>query len=81
MNSEVVYLEILALEEKRTIRKKQNKTKQKKVLCPGTGADEQEHAIPLHSCHGVFEDRFIFRSNFSGMSLPWECHDPSQATN
>ena len=26
-------------------------------------------------------DRFIFRSNFPGMRLPWECHDQSQETN
>jgi len=24
-----------------------------------TGADEQEHAIPLYSCHGIFIERFI----------------------
>ena len=27
------------------------------------GAYEQEHATPLYFCHGVFIDRFIFRSN------------------
>ena len=31
---------------------------------------------PVYSCHGVFIDRFIFRSNFPGKRLPWECHDP-----
>ena len=45
------------------------------------GAYEQEHATPLYSCHGVFIDRFIFRSNFPGMRLPWEYHDQSQETN
>ena len=37
-----------------------------------TGADELEHATPLCSCHGVFIDQSIFRSNFPGMRLPWE---------
>ena len=46
-----------------------------------TGADEQEHATPLYSCHGVFIDRFIFRSNFPRIRFPWECHDQSQKTN
>ena len=27
------------------------------------GAYEQEHATQLYSCHGVFIERFIFRSN------------------
>ena len=31
--------------------------------CMSPGAYELEHATPLHSCHGVFIDRFIFRSN------------------
>ena len=35
----------------------------------------------LHSCHDVFVDLFIFRSNFPGMRLLWECHDQSQETN
>ena len=29
----------------------------------------------IYSWHGVFLDRFIFRSNFPRMRLPWECHD------
>ena len=45
------------------------------------GAYELEHAIPLYFCHGVFIDRFIFRSNSSGIRLPWECDDQSQETN
>ena len=49
--------------------------------CKWTGADEQEHATPLHSCHGVFIDRFIFRSNLLWMRLSWECHNQSQETN
>ena len=44
------------------------------------GAYEQEHA-PLYFCHGVFIDRFIFRSNLLWMRLPWECHRQSQDTN
>ena len=31
----------------------------------------------LYSCHGVFKDRFIFRSNFLEMRLTWDCHDKS----
>ena len=46
-----------------------------------TGAYEQEHATQLYSCHGVFIDRFIFRSNLLWMRLPWECHNQSQDTN
>ena len=46
-----------------------------------TGAYEQEHATPLYSCHGVFIDRFIFRSNLLWMRLPWKCHNQSQDTN
>ena len=45
------------------------------------GAYEQEHATPLYFCHGVFIDRFIFRSNLLWMRLPWECHSQSQDTN
>ena len=37
--------------------------------------------FPLNSCHGVFTNRFIFRTNFPGMRLPWKCHDQSQKTN
>ena len=37
--------------------------------------------LPLYSCHGVFIDRFIFRSSFSRKTLPWECHDQLQETN
>ena len=37
------------------------------------GAYEQEHATPLHFCHGVFIHRFIFRS--------WEVHNQLQDTN
>ena len=53
------------------------------LICylPGTGTDEEEHATTLHSCHSVFNDRFIFRTNFLGMRLPWECHDQSQEIN
>ena len=46
-----------------------------------TGAYEQEHATPLYFCHGVFIDRFIFKSNLLWMRLPWECHNQSQDTN
>ena len=46
-----------------------------------SGADEWEHANPLYSCHGVFTDRFIFRSRFPGVRLPWECHDQLKETN
>ena len=28
----------------------------------GASAYEQEHATPLYFCHGVFIDRFIFKS-------------------
>ena len=28
-----------------------------------------------------FTHRFNFRSNFTGMRLPWECDDQSQETN
>ena len=45
---------------------------------PSAGADEKEHATTLKSWHGVSIDRFIFRTNFLGMS---ECHDRSQKTN
>ena len=38
----------------------------------------QLHCIPVMA---VFIDRFIFRSNFLGMTLPWECHDQSQEAN
>ena len=38
--------------------------------------DELEHATPLY-----FTDRFIFRSNFPEMKLPWESHDQPQETN
>ena len=38
------------------------------------------HATQLYSCHGVFIDRFIFRSNLLWMRLPWECHNQSQDT-
>ena len=44
-------------------------------------ADEKKHAVILYSCQGVFIDRFIFRSNFAGMRLPWRCHGQAQATN
>ena len=37
-----------------------------------TGTDKEEDATPLYSCLGVFIDRFIFRSNFPGMRLPWK---------
>ena len=46
-----------------------------------TGAYEKEQATPLYFCHGVFIDRFIFRSNSPGIGLPWECDDQSQETN
>ena len=39
------------------------------------------HATPLYFCHGVFIDRFIFRSNYPGVRLPRECDDQSQETN
>ena len=28
-----------------------------------SGAYDQEHATPLYFCHGVFIDRFIFKSH------------------
>ena len=31
--------------------------------------------------HYVFIDRYIFRSNFPGIRLPWEYHNQSQETN
>ena len=46
-----------------------------------TGAYELEHATLLYCCHGVFLDRFIFRSNLLWRRLPWECHNQSQDTN
>ena len=46
-----------------------------------SGVYELEHATPLHSCHVVFIDRFIFRSNLLWMRLPWECHNQSHDTN
>ena len=51
------------------------------VFLTRSGAYEQEHATPLYFCHGVFKDRFIFRSNLLWMRLPWECHNQSQNTN
>ena len=39
------------------------------------GADEYGDATPLYSCHGVFIDRFIFRSNCPGIRIPWESLD------
>ena len=42
------------------------------------GADEWENGTQLYSCHSVFIDRFIFRLNFPGMRLRWECRDQSQ---
>ena len=44
-----------------------------------TGLSQEQTNSP-YSCHGVFIDRVIFRSNFLGMRLPWECHDQSQET-
>ena len=38
----------------------------------------QLYYIPVTA---FFRDRFIFRSNFPGMRLPWECHDQSQESN
>ena len=45
-------------------------------------------SLHQHSRHDVtwkprifFIDRFIFRSNFPGMRLPWDCYDRSQETN
>ena len=39
-------------------------------------------SMQLHYiCHGFLVDRVIFRINFTGMRLPWECHDQSQETN
>ena len=35
----------------------------------------------LYSCHSVFIDRFIFRSNFTGMRFPWNRHGQSQEGN
>ena len=37
--------------------------KRKSLRYLGTGAYEQEHATPLYFCHGIFIDRFNFRSN------------------
>ena len=38
------------------------------------------HKYEVFNC-SVFIDQFIFRSNFLGMRLPWECHDQSQESN
>ena len=46
-----------------------------------SGADDLKHTTALYSCHGIFIDQSIFRSNFPGMKLPWECHDQSLETN
>ena len=46
----------------------------------GSGAYEQDHATPVYFCHGVFINRFIFRSNLLWMRFPWECHNQSQDT-
>jgi len=35
----------------------------------------------MQLCHGIFIDRFIFKSNLLWMRLPWECHNQSQDTN
>ena len=45
------------------------------------GAHYLEHATTPHSCHGIFVDWFIFRSNFPYIRLPWECYDQSRETN
>ena len=37
--------------------------------------------MQTYSCHGVFIDRFVLRSNLLWMRLPWECHNQSQDTN
>ena len=39
------------------------------------GACESERATLINIHHGLFIVRFIFRPNFPGMRLPWECHD------
>ena len=49
--------------------------------CILAGAYKQEQATPLYFCHGVFIDRFIFRTNLLWMRLPWECHNQSQDTS
>ena len=51
------------------------------MYCTVAGADEKEHPTPLYYCHGIFTDRFIFRLNFPGMRLPWDCHDQLQENN
>ena len=38
------------------------------------------HKYEVFNC-SVFIDQVIFRSNFLGMRLPWECHDQSQQSN
>ena len=40
-------------------------------------------SMQLHNLlyRGDFTDRFIFRSNFPEMRLPWECYDQLQETN
>ena len=43
--------------------------------------EPMSRSMQLFSCHGVFIDRFIFRSNLLWMRLPWECHNQSQDTN
>ena len=35
----------------------------------------------VYCCCDVYMDRFIFRSNFPGMRLPWDYRDRSQETN
>ena len=45
--------------------------------------EPMSRSIQLHSnsCHGVVIERFIFRWNFPGVRLPWECYDQSQKAN
>ena len=38
------------------------------------GAHQLARATTPHSCHGVFRDWIVFRSNFPWMRLPWKCH-------
>ena len=55
------------------------KNKGSKLVPPG--ADDKGHASALYSCHGIFIDRSLFKPNFRGMRLPWECYDQSQENN
>ena len=62
------------------VRQSKKNGAKKKITKYGDDNNQQEpmsrSATAQHSCHDVFVDRFIFRSNF-----PWECHDQSLEIN